>query len=106
MAESFTGRVEIGAGTVVRNSRIQGPSVIGRDCHIEDSVIDAYASIGDGSVIIRSHVGHTVLMGQCHIEGVDAVENSLLGRNVQVRSDGKRRGPLHLSLGDDSTVDL
>ena len=98
--------VEIGPGTVVRNSKVRGPSVIGRDCHIADSVIDPFTSIGDHSRILRSHVRHTVLLGHCHIEGVDAVENSLIGLNAQVRSSGKHRGPLHLSLGDDSTVDL
>ncbi|MBI4420562.1 MAG: glucose-1-phosphate thymidylyltransferase [Gemmatimonadetes bacterium] len=100
-----TGRVEIAPGTVVRNSRIRGPVRIGRSCKVVDSVIDPFTSVGDESEILSSHVRHTVLMGRCRIEGVDAIEDSLIGRDAVVKSNGAR-GILKLSLGDDSVVEL
>ena len=99
------GRVQLGAGSVVERSRIRGPVVIGKGCHISDSMIGPFTSIGDGSVIIRSIVQHAVLLDACRIEGVDRVEDSLIGRNAVVRSNGSR-GALKLSLGDDSEVEL
>ena len=99
------GRVDIAPGTVVRNSRIRGPVVIGRDCRLVDSVIDPFTSIGDGCEIVSSHIRHTVLMGSCRIQGVDAIEDSLLGLNATVKSNGAR-GVVRLSLGDDSSVEL
>jgi glucose-1-phosphate thymidylyltransferase len=101
-----TGRVEIGPGSVVSNSRIRGPVIIGKDCRISDSAIDPFTSVGDGSRITGSQVRHTVMLGDCRIEGVDAIEDSLIGRGAVVHSNGKARGAIRLSLGDDSTVEL
>jgi glucose-1-phosphate thymidylyltransferase len=79
--------------------------VIGKGCRISDSFIGPFTSIGDGVQIIRSSVQHAVLLDECRIEGVDRVEDSLIGRNAIVRSNGAR-GALKLSLGDDSEVEL
>jgi glucose-1-phosphate thymidylyltransferase len=88
---------------VVQNSRIRGPVVVGRDCLISDSFIGPYSSVGDGSEISRSIIQHAVILERCRILGVDRIEDSLLGRDVVVQSDGKK-GLLRLSLGDDSEV--
>lgn len=104
-ASQVQGRVEIGKGTEIRNSRIRGPVVIGRNCLIEDSFIGPFSSVGDGALIHRSHLQHVVLLEGCRIEGLDRIEDSLLGRNVHVQSSGAR-GLLRLSLGDDSDVEI
>ncbi len=104
-ASEVTGRVQLGEGSTISGSRVRGPVVIGKGCTIRDSFIGSFTSIGDGAQIIRSTVQHTVLLDGCRIEGVDRVEDSLLGRNVTVRSNGSR-GALKLSLGDDSEVEL
>ena len=99
------GRVQLHLGAVVVNSRIRGPVVIGNGCRIQDSFIGPFTSVGDGTEIVNSTVQHTVLMEHCHIAGVDRIEDSLLGRNARVASDGAR-GTLRLALGDDSEVEL
>jgi glucose-1-phosphate thymidylyltransferase len=99
------GRVELGAGSVVRNSRIRGPVVIGEDCRITDSFVGPFSSIGHGSEISRSTLQHTVALERCRISGIDRIEDSLLGRDVVVRSNGTR-ALLRVSLGDDSEVEL
>src|SRR5262249_22981674 len=97
------GRVQIGAGTTVRNCRIRGPVVIGGGCRLTDSVIGPFTSIGDRTEIERSNIQHTVMFEGCRLIGVDRIEDSLIGRGVVVRSNGSR-GVLRLSLGDDSEV--
>lgn len=99
------GRVEIGEGSVIVGSRLRGPVMIGRNCHIQDTFIGPFSSIGDGAHIQGSHLQHVVLLENCRISGVDRIEDSLIGRNAVVRSNGAR-GVLRLSLGDDSEVEV
>lgn len=104
-ASEVHGRVEIGEGTVVRNSRIRGPVIVGRNCRVLDSFIGPFSSIGDRSEIRSSILQHTVLLDACTIEGVDRIEDSLIGNNAVVKSNGAR-GVLRLSIGDDSEVQV
>ncbi len=104
-ASDVTGRVQLGAGSVIEGSRVRGPVVVGKGCRIVGSFIGPFTSIGDGAEILNSTVQHAVLLEGCRIEGVDRIEDSLIGRNARVRSHGAR-GALKLSLGDDSEVEL
>lgn len=99
------GRVEIGEGSVVRNCRVRGPAIIGANCRLTDSDIGPFTSIGPGTEIVRSTLQHAVVLENCRITGIDRVEDSLIGRNVVMRSNGAR-GVLRLSLGDDSEVEI
>ncbi|MDX1450113.1 MAG: sugar phosphate nucleotidyltransferase, partial [Acidimicrobiia bacterium] len=99
------GRVQIGPGTEVVNCRIRGPVVIGRDCRLVNSFIGPFTSVGDRTELVDSVVQHTVLMAGCRLQGVDRIEDSLLGCNVTVESTGFQR-LMRLSLGDDSHVDV
>jgi len=104
-ASEVHGRVQTDPGSVVVNSRIRGPVVIGKGCRVQNSFIGPFTSIGDGTEIVDSTVQHTVLMENCRISGVDRIEDSLLGRNTRVISDGTRSA-VRLTLGDDSEVEL
>lgn len=104
-ASDIQGRVDLAEGAEVRNSRIRGPAVVGRDCVIEDSFVGPFSSIGDGSLITSSVLQHAVLLEACRISGVDRIEDSLLGRNVVITSNGAK-GVLRMHLGDDSEVEI
>ena len=43
----ITRSVEIGEGSVIKNSIIRGPAIIGRNVHIENAYIGPFTSIGD-----------------------------------------------------------
>ncbi len=104
-ASVIQGRVDIARGSRIRNSRILGPVVIGHDCEIVDSFVGPFTSVGNGSIIRSSSIQHTVLMDECHIENIDRLEDSLIGRCGRVHRNGSR-GALKLSLGDDSEVEV
>ncbi len=104
-ASVIQGRVNIADGTVVQNSRIRGPVVIGPDCRIVDSFIGPFTSVGKGTTICGSSIQHAVLMEECRIEGIGRLEDSLIGRGGFVHGNGAG-GPLRLSLGDDSEVQV
>lgn len=100
------GRVQIGMGTKIVRSRIRGPVIIGENARIEDSFIGPYSSVGDGAHVRQSVVEHCVLLENCSIEGIDRLEDSVLGRNVKVATNHGPHKALRLLLGDDSRVDL
>ncbi|HRJ26663.1 MAG TPA: glucose-1-phosphate thymidylyltransferase [Fimbriimonadaceae bacterium] len=101
------GRVQIGRGTVVRNSTIRGPVVIAENCHIEESFIGPFTSIDAGTRVIRSEIENSIVLSECSILDVPArISSSLLGRGVRVvRSEGRPQVS-RLVLGDSSSVEL
>jgi|GEM_PF-3524023 len=48
------GRVEVGERTKIVNNIVRGPSVIGKNCLIENSYIGPYTSIGNDSKVVSS----------------------------------------------------
>jgi glucose-1-phosphate thymidylyltransferase len=102
----ITGRVQIEAGAKVVNSNVRGPVVIGENVVIEDSFVGPYSSIGNGTRIHQSVVEHCVVLENCHIVGIDRLEDSVLGKNVRVSTNRGSHKALRLLIGDDSIVDL
>jgi glucose-1-phosphate thymidylyltransferase len=101
------GRVRMGPGTELVNSRVRGPVVIGSRCRIVNSFIGPYTSISDGAEIENSEIEHSIILENSRIANPgQRIEDSLIGRNVHViRADG-RPAALRLLLGDDSQVSL
>jgi glucose-1-phosphate thymidylyltransferase len=101
------GRVHIGEGAEIINATVRGPAVIGRRCRIVNSFIGPYTSISDGAEIADSEIEHSIILENSRIVNPgQRIEDSLIGRNVQVlRGDG-RPAALRLLLGDDSEVCL
>ncbi len=102
----IAGRVKIGRGSKIINSKIRGPVILGEGVRIEDSFIGPYSSIGDSTNIMHSVVEHCVILENCSITGIDRLEDSVLGRNVNVSANNGSHKAFRLLLGDHSTVDL
>jgi glucose-1-phosphate thymidylyltransferase len=100
------GRVEVGENAKIINSIIRGPSVIGRDCLIENSYVGPYTSVGNGSRIIDSSVEYCVLLEGVSIVGIERVGESLIGRYAKVKQGEGNRKTLKLTIGDYSEVIL
>jgi glucose-1-phosphate thymidylyltransferase len=83
------GRVTIGKGTEIVDSVVRGPAVIGEDCHVERSLINPYTNIGDRVKILNSSVEYSIVMDDSTIEGVDRIQESLIGRNSKIVKSGK-----------------
>ena len=105
-SSQVVGRVQVGQGAKVINSKIRGPAVVGDGVLICDSFVGPYSSIGNGTQITNSAVEHCVILEKCRITGIDRLEDSVLGRNVEVSANHNRHKALRLLLGDDSTVEL
>lgn len=102
----IVGRVEIEAGAIIENSTIRGPVSIARDCHIKDSLIGPFTSIGRGTVIEGSSLEHSVVLDSSRIYHIERLEDSLIGSRVEVKKGGERGQSIRLFIGDDAKVEL
>lgn len=101
-----TGRVEVGEGSRIERSTIRGPVVIGRGVRVINSFVGPFTAVGDGTVLDRVAVEHSVILEGCRLSDVPRLEDSLLGRNVKVFRGNGRSSALRLFLGDDSEAQL
>ena len=99
------GRVTIEEKAKIINSTVRGPCVIGRNCHIENSFIGPYTSVGNGTKIIESSVEYCVILENAIIKGIERLEESLIGRNAKILKNQKHR-TLKLNIGDYSEVEI
>ena len=103
------GRVVIEAGARLERSTVRGPAIIGAGARLIDCYIGPYTAIGEGCLIERAEVEHSILLAGSSVSGLDGrMESSLLGRNVVVGRDDApaARLPLHggRQLGDRDPV--
>ena len=99
--------VQIGEGSMIENSTIRGPAIIGKNVHIKNAYIGPFTSIGDETQIINAEVENSIIMEHSKIEDINTrLDSCLLGRGVQVCSQVRRPKSIALVLGDNSTVDL
>jgi glucose-1-phosphate thymidylyltransferase len=103
---TITGRVEIGRMTTVERSTIRGPAVIGERCRIEGAFIGPYSAIGDGTVVAESSIQHSVVLDGCRLEGIDRLEDSVLGRAVTITRATNGPKALRVFVSDDSKISL
>jgi glucose-1-phosphate thymidylyltransferase len=98
------GRVVVEPGAVVKNSVVRGPAVVGEGAVVENSFVGPYTSVGSRAVVRGSAVEYSVLMEGAVVEGVERLEESILGRHARVAAGGRRALRLHVS--DYSTVEF
>lgn len=98
------GRVVLEEGAQVKKSEVRGPVVIGAGTVIEQSFVGPYTSIGRGCIITNSVLEHCVALDGVRIEGVERMEDSVLGRNAVVRRLSGSHQALRLLIGEDTEV--
>jgi len=105
-ASRVSGRVRVGRGSRIERSTIRGPVTIGENARISDARIGPFTSIGDGVIIERSTVEHSVLLTGARVSDIARIEDSVIGRRVVVRPGTSHHGALALMVGDDCVVEL
>ena len=98
------GRVVIAAGARIEDSVIRGPAVIGAGTLVRCSSVGPYTSVGKRCTIEASTLQDCVIMDGARIEGVERIEESIVGRDVSVRRPATQSRALRLMLGDQAEV--
>jgi glucose-1-phosphate thymidylyltransferase len=99
------GKVVLQQGCQVTNSTISGPAIIGERAVIRNAYIGPYTSVGPDCLVAESELAGSVVMERTTIERLDhRIEQSLIGRNVELRGDDRKPRGYQLVLGDYSRV--
>jgi glucose-1-phosphate thymidylyltransferase len=101
------GRVVLEKGCEISNSVIRGPAIIGERTRVVNSYVGPFTSIYHDCLIEESEIEQSVVMENTVITGIGArIQDSLIGRNVELKGcDTKPRG-CNLVLGDFSRVKI
>ena len=100
------GRVVVEAGARLERSVVRGPAIIGKDALLVDTYVGPYTSIGAGCELRDAEIEHSVVLDRSRVIGVHRIQDSLLGREVEVMRNDARPKATRLMLGDHSRLDL
>jgi len=104
-ASRLHGRVVLQAGCEVINSVISGPAIIGERTRIENAYVGPFTSIDRDCTIAESEIAGSVVLEGTTIRRLGhRIEQSLIGRNVELMGDDRKPRGYQLILGDFSSV--
>jgi glucose-1-phosphate thymidylyltransferase len=100
-------KVVIEKGAEVINSVVRGPAIIGQGARIINSFIGPFTSIDRNVHVSSSEIEHSIILEGSIISDVDRrIEDSLIGRNVEVGKSPLKPTAYRFMLGDNSKVGL
>ena len=99
-------RVIIEEGAQLVGSVVRGPAIIGARTRLVDTYVGPYTSIAADCELIDTEIEHSVVLERSRIQGVHRIQDSLIGRDVEVERTGVRPRGTRLVLGDHSRADL
>jgi len=95
------GRVTVEQGAQIINSVVRGPTIIGKNTVIKDSFIGPFTSIFHDVTIENSELTRCIVLEHTHICDVDGrIEDSLIGRHVEIQQDKRKPRSIKVNLGD------
>lgn len=101
------GRVKIGKGTKLINSKIRGPVIIGENCYLENCFIGPYTSVAKNTTLISADLEHSVILEGAEINGIhQRIVDSVIGQRAKLEIAPKRPKALSFMIGDDSHIEL
>ncbi len=101
------GRVVIEPGASLERATVRGPAIIGAGARLVDCYIGPYTAIGEGCLIERAEVEHSILLEGSSVTGLDGrMESSLLGRNVVIGRGDRQPRAYRFMVGDNSEIGI
>jgi glucose-1-phosphate thymidylyltransferase len=99
------GAVTIGKGAEIINSVIRGPAIIGEGTQVVNAYIGPFTSIYHHCHIEKCEVEHCIILEHSEIVDLDTrLEDSLIGRHVEIKRSPIKPRALKMTLGDHSKV--
>lgn len=105
-ASRVAGRVVIEKGARLIGSTVRGPAIIGEGTVLRNTYVGPYTSVWFDCELTDAEIEHSVVMERSTISGIPRIQDSLIGKQVEVRRSGTRPRATRLMLGDHSVVDL
>lgn len=99
------GKVVIEEGASIVNSVVRGPAIIGRNTRIVESYVGPFTSIYHDCLVLHSEISSSIVLENTTIESVgQRIEDSMIGRNVELIGGNSKPRGYRLTLGDHSRV--
>ncbi len=105
-ASEIIGRVVIERGAQVTGSRIVGPVLVATGTRVSGSYLGPFTSIGASCTICASEIEYSIMLPGASISGVQRIEASLIGHDVEVTQAPQVPKVHRLVLGDHSKVQI
>ena len=103
----ISGRVKIGKGSEIINSKIVGPVIIGEKVKIVDSYIGPFTSISERVEIRKSEIECSVILEESKLEYIKGrMQKCLIGKGVEIYHSKDLPRVYEFILGDHSKVGL
>ena len=94
-------------GAEIIGSVIRGPAIIGEETRIVNSYIGPFTSIYHHVLVEKSEIEHSIVLEHSRIVDIpQRIENSLIGRNVEIARSPLLPKAYKMTLGDNSKVGL
>jgi len=104
---NLIGKVTIEKGAEVIGSVIRGPAIIGEETRIVNSYVGPFTAIYHHVLVERSEIEHSIVLEHSRIVDISQrIENSLIGRNVELVRSPLLPRAYKMTLGDHSKVGL
>jgi len=102
-----SGRVQIGKGSEIINSKIVGPVIIGERVRVVDSYIGPFTSLSERVEIRKSEIECSVVLEGSKLEYVKGrMKRCLIGKDVEIYHSKNLPQAYEFILGDHSKVGL
>lgn len=99
------GKVIVEPGAQIINSTIRGPAIIGENTRIVNAYVGPFTSIYHHCHVEESEIEHSILLERSTVRGLPhRLEDSLIGRNVEITRSPLKPRAYRLMLGDNSSV--
>jgi glucose-1-phosphate thymidylyltransferase len=99
------GKVTVEEGAEIVNSTIRGPAIIGKHARITNSYVGPSTSIYHHVLVENSEIEHSIVLEHSRIVDIPyRIEDSLIGRNVEVSRSPMKPKAFKMNLGDNSKV--
>jgi len=106
-ASHISGRVKIGKGSEIINSKIVGPVIIGEKVRVIDSYVGPFTSISGGVEIRKSEIECSVVLEESKLEYIKGrMQRCLIGKGVEIYHSKDLPRIYEFILGDHSKVGL
>lgn len=106
-ASKINGQVVVEKGTVIHNSIIRGPAIIGEGCEIVDSYIGPFTSIQRKCKIVKTELEHSIVLEGSEIQDVGSrIDGSLIGREVKIFKCPPKPSAYRFMVGDKSEIGI
>ncbi len=101
------GKVTVQKGAEIINSVIRGPAIIGEHTRIVNAYVGPFTSIYHHVEIEDSEIEHSVVLEHSKIIDIPhRIEDSLIGRNVEITRSPIKPKAYKMMLGDNSKVGI